>query len=183
MSLRRVSLSQESLTPVEIAEHRAILQAALRQLYQHPPPWLYERFVDEPRSVMLEHLQERLSETDRETSLTLLASIEAAFRVDFLDRVYQRKKDPLSRAYRRLYQDKGTRVSLVDDILPLWRDLTLSSPKLVGELRGAFNYRHWLAHGRYWVARLGRRYDFDSVYILAEAVIEAMQTAAPQATS
>ncbi len=180
MTHRRVSLSQEDLTPEEIAQHRAILQAALRQLYQHPPLWLRERLADEPQSALHEDLLERLSEADRETSLTLLASIEAAFRVDFLERVYQRRKDRLSRAYRRLHKNKGTRASLEDDIVPLWLDLTTISPMLIRELRGAFKYRHWLAHGRYWVARLGRRYDFDSLYVLADAVVDALQTASPK---
>ena len=183
MSHRRVSLSQQNLTPDEIAEHWTIMQFALRQLYQHPPSWLREQFADEPQAAMLEHRRQQLSEADREVSLTLLASIEAALRVDFLERVYLRKKDPLSRAYRRMHQVKGARASLEDDILPLWLALSSVSPMLIGELRGAFKYRHWLAHGRYWVARLGRRYDFDSIYILADALISALKTASPKAAS
>ena len=31
----------------------------------------------------------------------------------------------------------------------------------------AFKYRHWLAHGRYWEPKLGRIYDYYSLYDLA----------------
>ena len=43
--------------------------------------------------------------------------------------------------------------------------------KLIGDLRGAFRFRHWLAHGRYWNPKLGQKYDFVSVYSLAANVL------------
>jgi hypothetical protein len=45
--------------------------------------------------------------------------------------------------------------------------------KLIGDLRGAFNFRHWLAHGRYWEPKLGRNYDFVTVYGLAASVLSS----------
>jgi len=44
---------------------------------------------------------------------------------------------------------------------------------MIGELRGAFKFRHWLAHGSYWPPKLGRRYDFTFVYSLADDVLNA----------
>jgi hypothetical protein len=43
----------------------------------------------------------------------------------------------------------------------------ISGKSVISDLRGALNYRNWLAHGRYWVAKLGRKYDFFSVLTLA----------------
>ena len=41
------------------------------------------------------------------------------------------------------------------------------------DLKGAFKFRHWLAHGRYWDPNLGRKkYDFQSLYALAEEFFE-----------
>lgn len=37
----------------------------------------------------------------------------------------------------------------------------------ISELITAFKYRHWLAHGRYWEPKLGRIYDYYSLYDLA----------------
>jgi hypothetical protein len=45
---------------------------------------------------------------------------------------------------------------------------------LIGELRSAFKFRNWLAHGRYWTPKLGRNYDFESLYLLADAVFSPL---------
>ena len=59
---------------------------------------------------------------------------------------------------------------LDEDIFETWRQKQTSSRGLIGDLRGAFKFRHWIAHGRYWEPKLGRKYDFDSVYDLADIV-------------
>lgn len=61
-------------------------------------------------------------------------------------------------------------LSLTDDILQRWREHSDVTPRLVGDIRNAFRYRDWLAHGRYWVAKLGRQYDFETVYDLGRDV-------------
>ena len=45
--------------------------------------------------------------------------------------------------------------------------------RLISDTRSAFGYRDWLAHGRNWVPKLGRHYDFASVYNLARDVESA----------
>ncbi|MGB7132439.1 MAG: hypothetical protein WBD59_16615 [Candidatus Sulfotelmatobacter sp.] len=60
-----------------------------------------------------------------------------------------------------------------EDILEAWSEHSSGSRQLIAELRGAFNFRHWLAHGSYWVPKLGRKYDFNFVYSLADDVLEA----------
>ncbi len=44
------------------------------------------------------------------------------------------------------------------------------TPLLIGIIRSAFRYRDWLAHGRYWVAKLGRRYDFETLHDIGRDV-------------
>jgi hypothetical protein len=43
---------------------------------------------------------------------------------------------------------------------------------IIGELRGAFKFRHWLAHGRYWKPKFGRRYDFNDIYTIADIALK-----------
>jgi hypothetical protein len=38
----------------------------------------------------------------------------------------------------------------------------------VSDFRGALSFRHWLAHGRYWTPKLGRRYAVRDVFEIAE---------------
>ena len=110
-----------------------------------------------------EELGNRLAELDRNTTMSLLAA-EAAFRIDYLQRCYQRKKDWVSRQVSgNLQREKGSRVSLEDEIFEVWKSNTSGSNKLISDLRGAFKFRHWMAHGRYWTPKLGQKYDYLSI--------------------
>ncbi|WP_143325144.1 hypothetical protein [Candidatus Synechococcus spongiarum] len=117
----------------------------------------------------------RLREARTASALMLLAAIEASFRVDYRQRNYRKnkKKDGLSRAFRDLYQEKGERVSLSDDMLQVWLGHPDVTSTLVGTIRAAFKYRHWLAHGRYWAPKLGRKYDFQTIYDLGRSIEDA----------
>ena len=48
--------------------------------------------------------------------MSLLAAVEAAFRIDYLQRCYQRKKDGVSRQFWEIYKEKETRASLEDEL-------------------------------------------------------------------
>jgi hypothetical protein len=100
----------------------------------------------------------------------MLTSIEAAFQLDYQYRCQRRLKDSLSRAFRAIYKRKPDYVRLEKDIFDAWSVHSSAAHSLIGELRGAFRFRNWLAHGRYWTPRLGRNYDFESLYLLADAV-------------
>jgi len=122
---------------------------------------------------ILEVLQEqnlRLNDLDKNSVFSLLAALEASFRVDFYLRCYDRKKDDLSRCFRKINKAKGDKISFEEDILAAWNIHFPSAKMLLSELKGAFRYRHWLAHGRYWSPRLGKKYDFSSVYLLAQSI-------------
>ena len=103
--------------------------------------------------------------------MDLFGALEAAFRIDFLQRCYRRERGDVSRAFRELYRSKGTRVALEGDILEVWRRDSSVPTGVVAELIDAFKYRHWLAHGRYWNPRF-KKLDYDEVYSLAEATFE-----------
>ena len=105
--------------------------------------------------------------------MTLLAAVEAAFRIDYLQRCYKKKKDVVSRQFRRIYKEKETRASREDEIFGVWKSSTMESTKLIGDLRGAFKFRHWIAHGRYWTPKLGQKYDYLTIYSLA---VEALSS-------
>ena len=157
----------------QIATHHALLEDAVRLYYSPSNPRFTILFeFDTPEEVRSKR-DSTLHETGAASAMTLLASIEASFRVDYQQRHYFKKKDPLSRAFRALHREKQQNVSLLDDILETWKEHSDIRPRLVGDIRSAFRYRHWLAHGRYWVPKLGRQYDFDSIYGLARTVEQA----------
>jgi hypothetical protein len=102
-----------------------------------------------------------------------LSSVEAAFRIDYLQRCYRREKDPVSRAFRNIYKAKQQHASLEDEIFEVWVHNSSGTSSIIGELRSVFRFRHWLAHGRYWTPKLGRRYDFNDVFALADLTLRS----------
>jgi hypothetical protein len=167
----RVGFSGQQRSLREIALHHKDLEAALRAYFSMASQRSPGRFLGYTPHELSDELAERLVEIDIASSLAVLATVEAEFRVDYLQRCYRRKKDDLSRSFRKLYARKAARASLEDDIFGLWKSHEPDTSRLIGDLRGAFHFRHWLAHGRYWVPKLGRKYDYVGVYTLALDVL------------
>ena len=103
--------------------------------------------------------------------LDMLASPEAAIRIDFLSRVKNRGKDPVSRRFRALRKVREDRISLDEHILDAWSKLAAEARGAVGDFRGALRLRHWRAHGRYWNPKLGRNYTPSDVYDISSALV------------
>jgi len=161
MADRRVSFSNEQLPVKEIETYFLRTEKALKSFYQINNP----SFINFTSEELENERDQMIEELDKSTAFTILAAIEAHLRIDFLQRCYNREKDPLSRKFRELNEEKNLNVSL-EDILELWMQHIIRK-SVISDLRGALNYRNWLAHGRYWVAKLGRKYDFYSVLTLA----------------
>jgi hypothetical protein len=114
------------------------------------------------------HFEEARSELDSAASLMLLAEAEAVLRVDYLLRVRRKEKDPVSRAFRELHKVKEDSVRLEQELLETWVTCHDGCKAAVSDFKGALNLRHWLAHGRYWTPKLGRRYAVRDVFEIAD---------------
>lgn len=169
----KVAFSKERSEVGELALYHEDVERSLR-LYFSPDAQSYSvRFAGYSRAEVNRELNERLAELELASALTALSAIEAAFRIDYLQRCYLKKKDPLSRAFRRLHKQKETKVSLEDDIFEMWKEYASGAAALIGNLRGAFKFRHWLAHGRYWVPKFPK-FDFQAILILAESALNGL---------
>jgi hypothetical protein len=163
----RVAFSGEQPDLPLIESHHRDPESALRLYFSVASPSFSVRFVGYSQVEVAGELSERLKEADLTSSLAVLSALEAAFRIDYLQRCYLRDKSPVSRAFRDIYREKRESASLEDDIFGVWARESNAPRRIIGELRGAFRFRHWLAHGRYWTPKLGRRYDFTGVLTLA----------------
>lgn len=170
---KRVSLSGDRPELRGIGQHYSDLRSSLELYFSADSPLRMQRFAGYTEREVAEELRERLEEVDLTSSLTVLGAIEAAFRIDYFMRYDRRKKDDVSRALRELYKMKQERASLEQEIFQAWIDNSSGSGRIFGELRGAFKFRHWLAHGRYWNPKLGRRYTFTDVFTLAVQVLQS----------
>ena len=169
----RFSFSGEHLALADIDQHHRDIEVAVRRYFSLENARLDARFSGYALEEVEREMGEILDENERNSSMNILAALEAAFRVGFIQRSQRRKRDGLSIIFRRLYMEKRSRASLEDDILPGWKQERSDLRSVVSDLIGAFRYRHWLAHGRYWTPRLGRRYDYREVYALADSIFGA----------
>jgi hypothetical protein len=161
---------REGQSLAEIAEYHNdavdALTVFLQSLWQQKHP----RFLFTSRAQFNELLRRRVEETSLRSSLAILAAVEAALRNDYGFRATKQRKDPLSRAFRVIYRTKGERVRFDEDLLDLWVQHHPGLRRLVGELRAALHFRHWLAHGRSWERPVQGRFDYLSIYNLAEVM-------------
>jgi hypothetical protein len=118
---KRISFSGEHQELTGIAAHHSDVADAL-QLYFSPTDGRYRaRFAGYSLAELKDELQSRLAEVDRTSALSVLSALEAAFRIDYLQRCYAKKKDRVSRAFRTIHKHKGPRPALDEDILAVWR--------------------------------------------------------------
>ncbi len=169
----RILFSGQHLELPDIVAQHTDIELSLRSYFSPASVSYTIRFADYVESEVKEELEIRLAEHDRTSIFAVLSTVEAAFRIDYLQRSYKKKKDPLSRGFRDLHSRKGSRASLEDEILDKWKEHSTVPGKLIGELKGAFKFRHWLAHGRYWEPKLGQKYDYDGIYLLAETILNS----------
>lgn len=165
--------SLENIGSTDILSYNTDSDAALR-LYciAAPTPrfaFLSQAEIDEVRD-------ELLSELDLTCGLSILAALEASFKVDYMQRCKKRLKDPLSKDFRKLHRNpaKKKRVSLEEDILKLWGTHYPPYKQLIGQFKAALRYRNWLAHGRYWIIQSNHKFDFQDLYLISKSITDTL---------
>jgi hypothetical protein len=156
----------------ELAAFHEDVTNSLRLYFSPEAPTFTARFAGKTQSEVENLLASRLTESDIRSTLAVLTSLEAAFRMDFDRRCQDRLKDGLSRYFRGVKKTRNKWVRLDEDILEGWRLHGAVAAGSIGEVRGLLKLRHWLAHGQHWEPKLARRkYDFEYVHVIAEGVI------------
>ena len=97
------------------------------------------------------------------------------FKLDFYYRCEKRLKDDLSKEFQQIYKDNPKRIRLKEDILSTWQKYN-SSNHILNEIYSILKYRHWIAHGRYFLLKVNTtKYDFNYLYVIAKSVIDNFQ--------
>jgi hypothetical protein len=170
----RISFSKKHLSLSEISSYYSDCEKALILYFSPKSVDFNDRFIGYTISEVEAKLRLRINELEQSTSFLILSSLEAQFRMDYLKRCYEKKKDNLSKAMRDIHQQKPNRASLEDDILKLWKQVYPEHKQVISSVISALQYRNWLAHGRYWDAKFGRKYSYPFLYNLAEEVEELL---------
>ena len=134
-------------------------------------------FVQYSKKEVMERLSQHLHEAEYDASLALLAAMEAALRLDFDTRDRKRLKDSRSQAARQLAKTvKGVHFRIpIGELCDLFA-IDRSVPNhVISKLKICFNYRHWLAHGRYWqLKQLQVKPTFSVIFQLAQTIKGAL---------
>src|SRR5438105_2595122 len=120
--MARVTFSGQNVDISDFALHHSDMEESLRLYFSHDASTFNARFFGNSAAEVTATLEQRLTEIDMASALTVLSALEAAFRIDYLQRCYQRQKDPLSRAFRNLHRRKQTRVRLETEIFDIWKE-------------------------------------------------------------
>jgi len=133
-----------------------------------------ETFSGMTRKEVKQYFSDHKKELEHVVSLDIIASTEASLRVDYLRRALRGKikKNKIDKKFQELYHQKGTRVSLRDEILETWKEVHPDCTDAIGDFRGTLNVRDWLAHGRYWTPRFGRKYNATLVFNISKNLFE-----------
>lgn len=105
----KVSLSESELSLDKIALHHALVEAALFELFANGTHLILAQYVGHPLEEVRDAARDEL---DLSSSLSVLSSVEASIRTDYLRRVYQRDRSQFSRSMRNVFSRKGERARL-----------------------------------------------------------------------
>lgn len=117
-----------------------------------------------------------LDELDRMIMLDLFTALEGRVRADFDDRVRRRKKDALSQHYCALEKSGkflNGRVPL-ETLAEAWKQHLSICKNHIGNIRGAWYYRNWLAHGRWWVFKQNPTPDVENLRVDIKKLLECL---------
>jgi len=167
----RLSKSKQHLDKDDIAEMFSYREKSLRLFFSIHNPDFSNVFFGLTPSEIKEEFEYHLSEIEKDACLNLLASIEAIFRLDYAIRCEEKDKAEISRKFRSLFAEHQYSIPLESVIFEEWKTVSGINRVIISLLKDAFKYRHWLAHGRYWTLKTGKKeYDFYELYNLARAL-------------
>ncbi|MFD1256158.1 hypothetical protein ACFQ3S_05075 [Mucilaginibacter terrae] len=129
-----------------------------------------EKFIDLSIDEINKYFNVSEIELEHLVCFDLISATEGIVRFDYFEKCYDKNKSLVGRYFRDIHKIKGKKVSLEGDILNTWKNVT--SDLCFSDFIGLLNYRHWLAHGRYWNPKFGRRepYTVDVVYEIVKSV-------------
>lgn len=133
--------------------------------------------IDEQKRSLLDELSLR-------SSFYLLTYIETLFRTDFILRIESNKKgytDILTKEYKKIYKptDRLYSYSLKDVIFKNWKryingkQYSKEMRDILNTLPQYFDFRNWIAHGRYWVFKepnYKQKYNYDQIRIVLSQI-------------
>lgn len=132
------------------------------------------KFIGLNTDELNDYFKDSEEELEHLVCFDLISATEAVLRSDFYTKIYNKDKSDIGRTFRRLEKDKGNKISLESDIIDNWKEIVAIRKTDFSNFLGLLNYRHWLAHGRYWTPKLGQEYTPSITYNIAESIFDVV---------
>lgn len=93
-----------------------------------------------------------LKELSIECGMMLMSAVEAAFRTDFVLRCRKSRKNQIDKDFKKVLESVKElyQVRIKEDLIDRWAEEYPGDKHLFSQLKHRFDYRNWIAHGRYW---------------------------------
>ena len=143
-------LSENVVTLSDVASYYDKSKEAIEQYYD--PSVVNPSFVGlSPREVRARR-DKLLRELSIECGMMLMSAVEAAFRSDFVLRCRKSKKEQIDRDFKQVLEGVKElyQVRIKEDIIDRWAEEYPADKHKFSLLKNRFDYRNWIAHGRYW---------------------------------
>ncbi len=173
--IKKFVKSDDFLSLDEIVAYKNDSEKALRRYYRQ----LIDREIKDldktgyTEDDLRGELKRRLRELELNNIFLLLSSIEGWMRLGLQERLEKEKRrDKINKKLLAYMQENGIELIKdipIDQVFKMYK--MVCSKNILDQIQQAFrSYRHWMAHGRYYRQKINKRYDFDSLYMLIDAI-------------
>lgn len=132
-------------------------------------------FIGQPISYIDDFTEGEIEELSLSNVFKIIATTEAELRYDFWIRVRSKMKDSLSRLFRKIQKNNENHIQLVEHIIDSWKMERPEHRSLFSQYKAILQVRHWVAHGRYWTPKFGRKYDVLDAYTICSGLISILE--------
>lgn len=174
MSCQLIAFNDKALTVEQVQSYYRVTQGALVTKSK-----LGRKAKYQTTSERMLQLNKAQSELSLEAGFMLLSYIESIFRIDLALRLQNRKwKDSLTQFYHSKHKPSEKIYKFpLELIFEGWKNWSDQSNEdvvdIMRKLPQYFYYRHWVAHGRYWVPKdtgYLKRYNYNAISLLVSEI-------------
>ena len=176
--MKLVDFNPDKPKPSEIDRWYRMSKACVDNYFDKNNPEYEGRFLFKTEEEINRQHQDELDELSLKASFFVMTYIESLFRTDFVLRLESgsgKWKDQLTRHFKyEVYvpTKKMYQYSLVEDIISSWKIYsypTKGMMDILNTLPQYFDFRNWMAHGRYWIFKednYQRKYNYEQMVIM-----------------
>ena len=142
--------SGNSITLEDVAEYYDNTCAAIKSYYN--PSDVNPALVGQSIHEVKTKREKLLKELSIECGMMLMSAVEAAFRSDFVLRCRKSRKEQIDRDFKKVLNGVNElyKVRIKEDLIDRWAEDYPANKHNFSLLKNRFDYRNWVAHGRFW---------------------------------